>query len=100
MYLCFFCLIFFFLRLRRPPRSTRTYTLFPYTPLFRSAFGEQPAVALPGGGLVLSPAAPSCHVEGEALAGEPFEPLDGGPPGSRAPFLLMQGRGEIGRAHV
>src|SRR3546814_17307735 len=22
---------------RRPPRSTRTYTLFPYTPLFRSA---------------------------------------------------------------
>src|SRR3546814_7383683 len=23
--------------LRRPPRATRTYTLFPYTPLFRSA---------------------------------------------------------------
>src|SRR3546814_4892936 len=22
--------------IRRPPRSTRTYTLFPYTPLFRS----------------------------------------------------------------
>src|SRR3546814_14534999 len=29
--------------LRRPPRSTRTYTLFPYTTLFRSEF---PAVAL------------------------------------------------------
>src|SRR3546814_4771216 len=28
---------FFFLRLRRPPRSTRTDTLFPYTTLFRSA---------------------------------------------------------------
>src|SRR3546814_12474509 len=27
---------FFFLRIRRPPRSTRTATLFPYTPLFRS----------------------------------------------------------------
>src|SRR3546814_16643236 len=27
---------FFFLRTRRPPRSTRTDTLFPYTPLFRS----------------------------------------------------------------
>src|SRR3546814_19051656 len=26
----------FFLMIRRPPRSTRTYTLFPYTPLFRS----------------------------------------------------------------
>src|SRR3546814_8642718 len=29
-----FC--FFFLMIRRPPRSTRTDTLFPYTPLFRS----------------------------------------------------------------
>src|SRR3546814_1507291 len=25
--------------IRRPPRSTRTYTLFPYTPLFRSRDG-------------------------------------------------------------
>src|SRR3546814_7432326 len=39
---CFFiCLvhvivIFFFLMIRRPPRSTRTDTLFPYTTLFRS----------------------------------------------------------------
>src|SRR3546814_8553016 len=30
--MCFF----FFLRIRRPPRSTRTDTLFPYTTLFRS----------------------------------------------------------------
>src|SRR3546814_10546578 len=29
-------MIFFFLMLRRPPRSTRTDTLFPYTTLFRS----------------------------------------------------------------
>src|SRR3546814_3063498 len=28
--------IFFFLMMRRPPRSTRTDTLFPYTTLFRS----------------------------------------------------------------
>src|SRR3546814_12210988 len=28
--------LFFFLMLRRPPRSTRTATLFPYTTLFRS----------------------------------------------------------------
>src|SRR3546814_9541598 len=33
---CFFYL-FFFLMIRRPPRSTRTDTLFPYTTLFRSA---------------------------------------------------------------
>src|SRR3546814_1681376 len=29
--------LFFFLLIRRPPKSTRTDTLFPYTPLFRSA---------------------------------------------------------------
>src|SRR3546814_19874826 len=37
-----------FLMIRRPPRSTRTDTLFPYTTLFRSA-DCQPA-RLPGGG--------------------------------------------------
>src|SRR3546814_18324531 len=30
------CLFVFFLLIRRPPRSTRTDTLFPYTPLFRT----------------------------------------------------------------
>src|SRR3546814_11805845 len=33
---CFVFLLFFFLMIRRPPRSTRTDTLFPYTTLFRS----------------------------------------------------------------
>src|SRR3546814_20576328 len=33
--LCFL-LVCFFLMIRRPPRSTRTDTLFPYTTLFRS----------------------------------------------------------------
>src|SRR3546814_8078984 len=35
----FMIVIFFFLMIRRPPRSTRTDTLFPYTTLFRSALG-------------------------------------------------------------
>src|SRR3546814_16367994 len=35
---CLF-LFFFFLMIRRPPRSTRTDTLFPYTTLFRSSLG-------------------------------------------------------------
>src|SRR3546814_15441374 len=30
------CVLFFFVMIRRPPRSTRTDTLFPYTTLFRS----------------------------------------------------------------
>src|SRR3546814_7939074 len=33
----------FFLMLRRPPISTRTYTLFPYTTLFRSFFDVDPS---------------------------------------------------------
>src|SRR3546814_6907471 len=31
--------VVFFLMIRRPPRSTRTDTLFPYTTLFRSGVG-------------------------------------------------------------
>src|SRR3546814_20697403 len=31
---------FFFVMIRRPPVSTRTYTLFPYTTLFRSMVGS------------------------------------------------------------
>src|SRR3546814_14881906 len=33
------CVFLVFLMIRRPPRSTRTDTLFPYTTLFRSATG-------------------------------------------------------------
>src|SRR3546814_1813054 len=33
--------MFFFLMIRRPPRSTRTDTLFPYTTLFRSYIYSQ-----------------------------------------------------------
>src|SRR3546814_20065894 len=46
-------LLFFFLMIRRPPRSTRTDTLFPYTTLFRSpAVVDHPrAVIGPGHGL-------------------------------------------------
>src|SRR3546814_14940245 len=33
--------VFFFLMIRRPPRSTRTDTLFPYTTLFRSILGAR-----------------------------------------------------------
>src|SRR3546814_11308150 len=33
---CLLLVLFFFLMIRRPPRSTRTDTLFPYTTLFRS----------------------------------------------------------------
>src|SRR3546814_6567143 len=38
---------FFFLMIRRPPRSTRTDTLFPYTTLFRSSGSAAVAVRMP-----------------------------------------------------
>src|SRR3546814_8473502 len=38
--------IFFFLMIRRPPRSTRTDTLFPYTTLFRSVLADDPALVV------------------------------------------------------
>src|SRR3546814_5261911 len=38
--------VFFFLMIRRPPRSTRTDTLFPYTTLFRSLKGKTEEDAL------------------------------------------------------
>src|SRR3546814_6492561 len=37
----------FFLMIRRPPRSTRTDTLFPYTTLFRSLIGHGDSPADP-----------------------------------------------------
>src|SRR3546814_5434869 len=37
-------MVVFFLMIRRPPRSTRTDTLFPYTTLFRSDVSDQDAV--------------------------------------------------------
>src|SRR3546814_4933216 len=43
--LWFIIIIVFFLMIRRPPRSTRTDTLFPYTTLFRSYFIE-PTLAI------------------------------------------------------
>src|SRR3546814_3376629 len=46
--------------IRRPPRSTRTDTLFPYTTLFRSGHGADGGVALRGGGRA-GPGRPQGH---------------------------------------
>src|SRR3546814_3227026 len=60
--------MFFFLMIRRPPRSTRTDTLFPYTTLFRSPFsgsigddGIDPGVHQPGKRIQRFVARPSCN---------------------------------------
>src|SRR3546814_1286897 len=43
---------FFFLMIRRPPRSTRTDTLFPYTTLFRSTTRRRLALAFQIDGVI------------------------------------------------
>src|SRR3546814_13735394 len=43
--------------IRRPPRSTRTDTLFPYTTLFRSARNVELFVEVKGAELIAEPAA-------------------------------------------
>src|SRR3546814_4887868 len=41
----YFAVLFVFLMIRRPPRSTRTDTLLPYTTLFRSGLHRRPTGA-------------------------------------------------------
>src|SRR3546814_15949155 len=48
MYIWCVLIVFFFFMIRRPPRSTRTDTLFPYTTLFRSLVQKSYSVNFPG----------------------------------------------------
>src|SRR3546814_5428266 len=74
------CWYVFFLMIRRPPRSTRTDTRFPYTTLFRSRYGS---VELPQ---------PLLRGQSQALADDKVEALrrelklEEGPP----PALTLQ----------
>src|SRR3546814_17343224 len=72
---------FFFLMIRRPPISTRTDTLVPYTPLFRSRFQE-----------IVD------HVRGAAARPPPGASARGG--GRGHPQRGASLRDQIGRAHV
>src|SRR6059058_6263852 len=59
-----FFFVFFFLMIRRPPRSTRRYTLFPYTTLFRSG---QPDVADHPGLVEIGQDRPAAARDGDAI---------------------------------
>src|SRR3546814_1689795 len=63
-------MFFFFLMIRRPPRSTRTDTLFPYTTLFRSNVGSL-------GRLLPGDVEPALGRIGEALQGLAIDGVDG-----------------------
>src|SRR3546814_17279214 len=53
--------LFFFLMIRRPPRSTRTDTLFPYTTLFRSPHLQGGGRWAPSGNHPFGAAHQRCH---------------------------------------
>src|SRR3546814_16768799 len=55
------CYFFFFLMIRRPPRSTRTDTLFPYTTLFRSTRAARSSRPRRDGTPRSAPPAPACR---------------------------------------
>src|SRR3546814_11112706 len=93
--------LFFFLMIRRPPRSTRTDTLFPYTTLFRSV---DRLVRRPGGDQ--DTAAIERAVIGGREIGLASERHDGRRICERRidrrldRFRFGQAAREIGRAHV
>src|SRR3546814_11605468 len=107
---------------RRPPGSTRTYRLFPYTTLFRAGRGAMPGIGFAGkpgredDAAPLLPAqeavAPGGVVGRETVAGDGDQTAAIGETGERraevfdrggavAPHYPRRGRErQIGRAHV
>src|SRR3546814_4617578 len=77
----------FFLMIRRPPRSTRTDTLFPYTTLFRSmdarfaALSDWTRERFPAFG------EPTFRWSGQVLEPMDFMPFSGRNPGDRRIFV-------------
>src|SRR3546814_14142117 len=112
---CYILLVIFifFLMIRRPPRSTRTDTLFPYTTLFRSDFthrfaGRKPRWGSRGldGAAVPRLAHHEQHDEREQQSRSPDEHQRDAPaieiigdPADDQPEQRAD-RHEIGRAHV
>src|SRR3546814_14418448 len=94
---------FFFLMIRRPPRSTRTDTLFPYTTLFRSLLlGRQ---AKDNAGSAGARARLDAVLALEGQLSRPAELLSSGyglPQRAEREALAAQAaqRAQIGRAHV
>src|SRR3546814_18431628 len=68
--------------IRPPPRSTRTYTLFPYTTLFRSRLNAHPQFLTPIDGVQIH----FFHIRAKSGRGRPLLLLHGWP-GSQIEFM-------------
>src|SRR3546814_3484321 len=71
--------VFFFLMIRRPPRSTRTDPLFPYTTLFRS---PSPSLTVPDLSIVVAPGVGEWSISAETITA---------PDGTAAPIIVSRG---------
>src|SRR3546814_13665635 len=71
-----YLLVFFFLMIRRPPRSTRTDTLFPYTTLFRSIMKITSSTSSTSTSGVMLICACSCRIDWSSnpMSHLPFRP--------------------------
>src|SRR3546814_19668003 len=94
---CELSFYFFFLTRRRPPRSTRTDTLFPYTTLFRS---RALLAALVDGGGLAARAAVDDQLAAMSAEERPQLRKLGLTIGSLDLFHPQLLKPEIGRAHV
>src|SRR5213080_5182008 len=79
---CYICFFSFFLMIRRPPRSTHRYTLFPYTTLFRSSTSSPPRID--------SRPAPLCNADNEKRSEEHTSELQSHSGNSYAVFCLKK----------
>src|SRR3546814_19640919 len=89
----------FFLMIRRPPRSTRTDTLFPYTTLFRSD-DQLPRVAEAEDRSSERPDRHDCHRREHGPRGTHRAREGIGPVPKSVGRALLLPVTEIGRAHV
>src|SRR3546814_11509814 len=96
---CVFCSVFFFLMIRRPPRSTRTDTLFPYTTLFRSVSVDRckrvAAERLVDDHILIC----RPELDGDIVGGEPMIAVGLAQRDAQVQRCMSPHR-EIGRAHV
>src|SRR3546814_20140099 len=102
-----YCVVyfFFFVMIRPPPRSTRTYTLFPYTTLFRSSLLQVDVSQI----VVHEADEPNAVVDlldSEALAGEHDGNVDllavhaDAAAGGDQDVAVVQRVGELGQAEI
>src|SRR3546814_20857381 len=97
-------LLFFFLRIRRPPRSTLTDTLFPYTTLFRSLLFAWNKTGMPNplmrGSRMFTGGSDVGSIAGGGIQEHDFSFRSSKGVGRRSCADRPGVRQEIGRAHV